>query len=134
MKNKGCAFEIKGGGSCRYYTSPTVTGLADFARFLYENRASAAGVPQPVRKRIPQAEEISETAWHEIADGGEAGYSGFFILDIQENRLWGNEDRGGGLGLYVFPFNAVLQEAALGTTDLWERLLAMFPHARLGGD
>ena len=69
MKNKGCAFEIKGGGSCRYYTSPAVTGLADFARFLYENRASAAGVPLPVRKRIPQAEEISETAWHEIADG-----------------------------------------------------------------
>ena len=85
-----------------------------------------------MRKRIPQAEEISETAWHEIADGDGAGYSGFFILDIQENRLWVNEDRGGGLGLYVFPFNAVLQEAALGTADLWERLLAMFPGAKLG--
>ena len=132
MKNKGCAFEVKGGGSCRYYTSPAVTGLADFARFLYENRASAAGVPQPMQKRIPQAEQISETAWHKIADGGEAGYSGFFILDIQENRLWVNEDRGGGLGLYVFPFNTVLREAALGTADLWERLLAMFPGAKLG--
>ena len=132
MENKGCAFEVKGGGSCRYYISPAVTGFADFVRFLYENRASAAGAPQPMQKRIPQAEQISETAWHEIADGGEAGYSSFFILDIQENRLWVNEDRGDGMGLYVFPFNAVLKTAAFGTADLWERLLAMFPGAKLG--
>ena len=38
MKNKGCAFELKGGGKSRYFSSPEVTGLADFARFLYENR------------------------------------------------------------------------------------------------
>ena len=132
MENKGCAFEIKGGGSCRYYTSPAISGLVDFARFLYENRAGAAGSPQSVQKWIPQAEEISETAWHKIADGGEAGYSGFFILDIQENRLWVNEDRGDGMGLYVFPFNAVLKAAAFGTADLWEWLLAMFPGAKLG--
>lgn len=131
MKNKGCAFEVKGGGSCRYYTSAVVTGLADFARFLYENRASAAGVPQPMQKRIPQAEQISETAWHEIADGKGAEYSSIFILDIQENRLWVNEDRGGGMGLYIFPFNAVLKAAAFGTADLWERLLSVFPGAKL---
>lgn len=131
MKNKGCAFEIKGGGHSRYYASSEVTGLVDFVRFLYENRASAAGVPQPMRKRIPQAVEISETAWHEIANGGEAGYSGFFILDIEENRLWVNEDRNGELGLYGFPFNAVMKEAASGTADLWGRLLAMFPSAKL---
>lgn len=132
MKNKGCAFEIKGGGISSYYTSPAVSGLADFARFLYENRSSAAGAPRPMWKRIPQAEQISETAWHEIADGGEAGYSSFFILDIQENRLWVNEDRGDGRSLYVFPFNAALKVAAFGTTDLWERLLGMFPGAKLG--
>lgn len=132
MKNKGCVFEIKGSGLSSYYASPAVSGFAEFARFLYENRANAAGAPQPMRKRIPQAEEISETVWHEIADSGEAGYSSFFILDIQENRLWVNEDRGDGLSLYVFPFNAVLKAAALGTADLWERLLAMFPDAKLG--
>lgn len=132
MKNKGCAFEIKGGGISSYYTSPAVSGLAEFVRFLYENRASAAGAPRPMWKRIPQAEQISETTWHEIADGGEAGYSSFFILDIQENRLWVNEDRGDGRSLYVFPFNAVLKVTAFGTTDLWERLLGMFPGAKLG--
>ncbi len=33
MKNKGCAFEIKGGGASRYFASPAVTGLADFVAF-----------------------------------------------------------------------------------------------------
>ena len=134
MRNKGCAFELKGGGSCRYFTSPAVAGLVDFIRFLYENRADAAGVPQHVKKRIPQAEEIPETAWHDIAEGGSDLYSCYFILDISENCLWVNEDRGDGLALYVFPFNAVMEAATLGTADIWERLLAMFPHARLDGD
>ena len=130
MKNKGCAFEVKGGGSCRYYTSPAVTGLADFVRFLYENRASAAGAPQPMQKRIPQAEQISETAWHEIADGGYAEYFSIFILEIQENRLWVNEDLGDGMGGYVFPFSEVLKLAGE-TTDLWPCLLEHFPSARV---
>lgn len=131
MKNKGCAFEVKGGGHSRYYISPAVTGLADFIRFLHENRAGATGAPQPMQKRIPQVEQVSEAAWHEIANGGEAGYSGFFILDIEENWLWVNEDRGDGLALYGFPLNEVLKAAASGTADLWERLLAMFPGAKL---
>ena len=63
MKNKGCAFEIKGDGKSRYFSAPAVSGLADFARFLYENRAGAAGISLPIRKRIPLAEEISESAW-----------------------------------------------------------------------
>lgn len=131
MKNKGCAFELKGDGKSRYFSSPEVTGLADFARFLYENRAGAAGVPLPIRKRIPQAEEISETAWHDIADHKTAGFSCYFMLDIRTNSLWVNEDTGGGLALYLFPFDAVLEEAASGTSDIWKRLLARFPKAKM---
>lgn len=92
MKNKGCAFEIKGDGKSRYYSAPAVSGLADFARFLYENRASATGTPLPIRERIPQAEEISETAWQKIADHKAAGCACYFMLDIRENQVWVNED------------------------------------------
>ena len=133
MKNKGCAFELKGGGKSRYYSAPEVSGLADFACFLYENRASAAGAPLPIRKRIPQAEEISETAWQKIADHKAADFACYFILDISENQVWVNEDTGEGLALYLFPFTAVMEEAASGTVDIWERLLARFPHARMDG-
>lgn len=132
MKNKGCAFELKGDGKSRYYSAPEVSGLADFARFLYENRAGAAGTPLPLGERIPQAEEISETAWQEIADHKEAGCACYFILDIRENQMWVNEDTGAGLALYLFPFTAVMEEAATGTSDIWERLLARFPGAKLG--
>lgn len=132
MKNKGCVFEIKGDGKSRYFSAPAVSGLADFARFLYENRASAAGTPLPIRKRIPQAEEISETAWQKIADH-KADCACYFMLDICENQMWVNEDTGAGMALYLFPFTAVMEEAAFGTSDLWERLLARFPHARMDG-
>lgn len=132
MKNKGCAFEIKGDGKSRYFSAPAVSGLADFARFLYENRAGAAGTPLPIRKRIPQAEEISETAWQKIADH-KADCACYFMLDICENQMWVNEDTGAGMALYLFPFTAVMEEAAFGTSDLWERLLARFPHARMDG-
>ena len=121
------------GGKSRYFSSPEVTGLADFARFLYENRASAAGIPLPIRKRIPQAEEISETAWQKIADHKAADCACYFMLDIRENQVWVNEDTGAGMGLYLFPFTAVMEEAAFGTSDIWERLLARFPHARMDG-
>ena len=131
MKNKGCAFELKGDGNSRYFSSPEVMGLADFARFLYENRAGAAGVPLPIRKRIAQAEEISETAWHEIADHKVAGFYCYFMLDIRENQMWVNEDTGEGLALYLFPFTAVMEEAASGTGDIWVRLLARFPKAKM---
>ena len=131
MKDKGCAFELKGDGKSRYFSSQEVMGLADFAHFLYENRASAAGIPLPIRKRIPQAEEISETAWHEIADHKAAGFSCYFMLDIQENHMWVNEDTGEGLALYLFPFTAVIEEAASGTGDIWMRLLARFPKAKM---
>lgn len=132
MKNEGCVFEIKGDGKSRYFSAPAVSGLADFARFLYENRAGAAGTPLPIRKRIPQAEEISETAWQKIADH-KADCACYFMLDICENQMWVNEDTGAGMALYLFPFTAVMEEAAFGTSDLWERLLARFPHARMDG-
>lgn len=131
MKNEGCAFEIKGDGKSRYFSAPAVSGLADFARFLYENRAGAAGTPLPIRKRIPQAEEISETAWQKIADL-KADCACYFMLDICENQMWVNEDTGAGMALYLFPFTAVMEEAAFGTGDIWERLLARFPGAKLG--
>lgn len=133
MENKGCAFEIRGGGISRYYASPEVMGLGDFVRFLYENRANEAGAPRPVRTRIPQTAELSEAEWHDIADNKETGYSCFFIVDIPENQLWVNEDTGAGMALYCFPFKAVMEAAASGTGDIWERLLARFPHARMDG-
>ena len=101
MKNEGCTFEIKGDGKSRYFSAPAVSGLADFARFLYENRAGAAGTPLPIRKRIPQAEEISETAWQKIADH-KADCACYFMLDICENQMWVNEDTGAGMALYLF--------------------------------
>ena len=91
------------------------------------------GVPLPIRKRIPQAEEISETAWQKIADHKAADCACYFMLDIRENQVWVNEDTGAGMGLYLFPFTAVMEEAAFGTSDIWERLLARFPHARMDG-
>lgn len=103
----------------------------DFARFLNENRASVAGVPLPIRKRIPQAEEISETAWHEIADYRTAGFACYFMLDMQADQIWVNEDTGDGLALYRFPLSAVMEEAASGTGGIWERLLARFPKAKM---
>ena len=54
MKNKGCAFEIQGGGTSRYFTSPLVHGFSDFVRFLDENRGEAGHAPLPLHKRIPQ--------------------------------------------------------------------------------
>lgn len=132
MKNKGCAFELKGDGKSLYFSSPEVTGLADFARFLYENRAGADGNPLPLAGRIPQAEEISGAAWQKMADRA-ADYPCYLLLDVGENQMWVNEDVGAGMALYLFPFTAVMEEAALGTGGLWERLLARFPHARMDG-
>ena len=133
MKNKGCVFELRNDEKSRYFSAPEVLGLADFARFLYENRACAAGIPLPITERIPQAEEISETAWQKIADQKVTDYACYFVLDISENHVWVNEDTGGGMALYLFLFTAVMEEAAFGTDDLWERLLARFPHARIDG-
>ena len=131
MENKGCAFELKGGGKSRYYSAPEVSGLVDFLRLLCGNRAGAVGTPLPIKERIPWAEEISETAWQKIADH-KAGCACYFVLDISENQMWVNEDMGAGMALYLFPFTAVIAEAATGTSDIWERLLARFPGAKLG--
>lgn len=49
MNNKGCAFEMKGGGTSRYFASPAVKGFADFVRFLYEN--GAARIKRRARSR-----------------------------------------------------------------------------------
>ena len=132
MKNKGCAFELKGDGKFRYYSAPEVSGLADFLRLLCGNRAGAAGISLPIKERIPWAEEISEIAWRKIADHKAAVCACYFILDIRENQMWVNEDTGAGMALYLFPFTAVMEEAATSTSDIWERLLARFPGAKLG--
>ena len=60
-----------------------------------------------------------------------AGFSCYFMLDIRENQMWVNEDTGEGLALYLFPFTAVMEEAASGTGDIWVRLLARFPKAKM---
>ena len=73
MKNKGCAFEIQGGGTSRYFTSPLVHGFADFVRFLGENRGEAGHAPLPLHKRIPQAAQISKAEWRNIADNQDTG-------------------------------------------------------------
>ena len=132
MKNKGFAFEIKGGGTSRYFASPAVTGFADFVRFLYENRGDAGHAPRPIHRRIPQVTPLSEAEWHEIADNKDAGYSGFIVVDIPENQVWVNEDTGDGMALYCFPFIAVMEVSASGTADPWEQLLAKYPTARMG--
>lgn len=132
MKNKGFAFEIKGGGAFRYFVSPAVTGFVDFVRFLYENRGDEGHAPRPIHRRIPQATPLSEEEWHEIADNKDAGYSGFIVVDIPENQVWVNEDTGGGMALYCFPFTAVMEVAASEAADPWEQLLAKYPKARMG--
>src|SRR5699024_7343222 len=85
MKNKGCAFEIQGGGTSRYFTSPLVHGFSDFVRFLDENRGEAGHAPLPLHKRIPQATQISEAEWRNIADNQDTGYSCFIVVNIAEN-------------------------------------------------
>lgn len=132
MKNKGFAFEIKGGGASRYFASPVVTGFKDFVRFLYENQGDAGHAPRPIYKRIPQIAPLSEAEWHDIADNKTAGYSGFIVVDIPENQVWVNEDTGAGMELYCFPFLAVMEVAASGAADPWEQLLAKYPTARIG--
>ncbi len=131
MKNKGCAYEVKGGGISNYYTSSAVAGFADFVRFLHENRASESGAPRPIRLRIPQTERLSETEWHNIADNKGAGYSCFIVVNIPENQVWINEDTGAGMALYCFPFTAVMEVSASGTDDPWGALLTAYPMAKL---
>lgn len=132
MKDRGCAFLVKENGAARYYTSPAVSGLAEFARFLLENREDSGGKAVPLAGRIPQAEEIPEAGWLEIADSPEEGrFSCFFMADLENGMLWVNEDRGGGMAYYVFPVSAVLDAAASGTEELWERLLLRYPGARV---
>ncbi len=130
MENKGCAFEMKGGRASRYFTSPAVKGLADFVRFLYENRGDVGHAPRPIPKRIPQLAALSEKDWHEIADSNDSGYSCFFIIDIPQNEFWVNEDIGDGMAIYCFPFTAVMEVAISGGADVWERLLTQFPGAK----
>ena len=124
MRNEGCAFEVKGGGSARYYTSAAVKGFAEFVRHLHN------GAHRPIRLRIPGAVQITEEDWKKLADNNAAGYSCYIIIDIPANEVWVNEDTGSGMAAYCFPFIAVMRAAASGTDDLWERLLAAYPAAR----
>lgn len=133
MGNKGCAFEMQGGGTSYYYASPAVKGFADFVRCLYENQGSKDKAPRPIPQRIPEAVKLTEAEWHTIADSNGSGYSCFLIIDILENQLWVSEDTGDGMAIYIFPFTAVMKAAASGGTDVWAQLLKEFPSARMGG-
>ena len=132
MENKGCAFEIKGGGISRYFASPSVKGLADFVHFLHENQSGETGAPRPISKRIPQIVLLSEKDWRDIADSNGSGYFCFIVVDIRENQVWVNEDIGDGMAIYLFPFTAVMEVAASGAVDPWESLLTKYPSARMG--
>ena len=135
MKNdRGCAFKVVDAGGVRYYTSPEVLGLADFARSLHENERDGGGSPLPLAGRIAGAAECPEAAWLAMADDMEAEekFSCFLIADIVGNVLWVNEDHGDGLAHYVFPLSAVLEAAAM-EGDVWALLLARFPNARMDG-
>ena len=131
MKNKGCAFEIKGGGTSRYFASPAVTCFADFVRFLYENRGDAGHAPRPIHKRIPQVILLSEADWQSMANEIAPGYDCILIIDIAENQVWVNEDTGAGMAIYCFPFLAVMEVAASGAADPWKTLLTKYPSARM---
>ena len=114
-------------------TSPLVYGFADFVRFLDENRGEAGHAPLPLHKRIPQAAQISESEWRNIADNQDTGYSCFIVVNVPENQVWVNEDTGAGMALYCFPFLAVMEVAASGAADPWETLLAKYPSAKMSG-
>ena len=103
MNDKGCAFEIQGGGISRYFYQPFGTWFLGFYPFLGENRGEACHAPLPLHKRIPQAVQISEAEWRNIADNQDPGYSCFIVVNITENQVWVNEDTGGGMALYCFP-------------------------------
>ena len=134
MKESGCAFKVVDAGGVRYYTSPELLGLADFARSLHGKERDGGGSPLPLAGRIAGAVECPEAAWLAMADDMEAEkkFSCFMIADIVGNVLWVNEDHGDGLAHYVFPLNAVLEAAAM-EGDVWDLLLARFPNARLDG-
>lgn len=133
MGNKGCAFEMKGGGTSRYFASPAVKGFADFVRCLYENQGSKDKAPRPIPQRIPQVVKLTEVEWHTIVDSNDSGYSCFLIIDIRENQVWVKEDMWAGMAAYSFPFTAVMQVVSSGGTDVWERLMKEFPSAGMGG-
>ena len=132
MKDSGCAFKVVDAGGVRYYTSPEVLGLADFARSLQEKEKDRGGKPLPLAERIAGAVECPEAMWLAMADDMEAEkkFSYFLIADIVGNVLWVNEDHGDGLAHYVFPLSAVLEVAAV-EGDVWALLLARFPNARV---
>lgn len=134
MRDRGCAFKVVEDGAVRYYTSDAVSGLSDFARFLHGNERDGGGSPLPLARRIPGAVEVSDAAWMAMADDsdGEGRFACFLIADIVGNVLWVNEDRGDGMGHYVFPLSSVLEMAA-GAGDVWPALMARFPNARMDG-
>ena len=118
MKNKGCAFEIKSKGQSRYYVSDTISGLADLAACIISENVSAAT-------------PITAADWHYMADHPEeVVYGSCIIADADDNRVFVNEDIGDGMGCYIFPLGAVLEAAKAGSTDLWTRLLALYPNAK----
>lgn len=132
MKDSGCAFKIVDMDGIRYYTSPEIAGLADFARSLDGKARSEGGSPLPLAGRIAGAVECPEAVWLAMADDMEAEkrFSCFLGVDVVENILWVNEDRGEGLALYMFQLSEVLKAAAM-EGDIWDFLLSRFPYARI---
>lgn len=132
MKDSGCAFKIVDTDGVQYYTSREIAGLADFVRSLHEKARGGGGSPLPLAERIAGAVECPEEAWLAMADDREAEkkFSCFLIVDIVENILWVNEDRGEGLALYMFQLSEVLKAVAV-EGDIWDFLLSRFPYARI---
>ena len=87
MKDSGCAFKVVDADGVRYYTSPEVLGLADFAQSLHENERDGGGSPLPLAGRIAGAVECPEAAWLAMADDMEAEkkFSCFLVCKLLSN-------------------------------------------------
>lgn len=131
MMKKGCAFEVKDGTKSCYFTSRAVGGFEDFVSHLIGRPPSTHPLAVSPGQIIPDAKRVSGDYWHKLADNPEAADFAFYlIVDIAENTVWINEDRGDGMAYYAFPLSAVLNAAELGKQGLWERLLAQYPDAK----
>ena len=107
-------------------TGPWVHGFSDFVRCRDDNRGEAGQAPLPLHKRIPQATQISEAEWRNIADNQDTGYSCFIVVNIAENQVWVNDDTGAGRAIYCFPFLAGRAVADFGPAGPCARTLGKY--------
>ena len=112
---------------------PALWYMASRILSAFSMKTGVGHAPLPLHKRIPQAAQISEAEWRNIADNQDTGYSCFIVVNGPENQVWVNEDTGAGMSLYCFPFLAVMEVAASGAADPWETLLAKYPSAKMSG-